>query len=142
MSFEEHLRLAERDFDLQFPLKLEQTEALKSLYDQKDTFCMLRTGFGKSLIFQLSPFVLGRKIGSEDTITLVISPLNSIMTDQVKKLCSRGIPACSLDMQCTSGESYKFESMDDVEGGCLAVVFLMQIDLFLFVCFLMQIEFL
>ena len=69
---------------------------------------MIPTGFGKSAIFQLTPFLLGQRQNSQSTITIVVSPLNSIMEDQVQKLCAAGIPACFLNMTCTNGETYKF----------------------------------
>ena len=58
-------------------LKTEQVTALRAFHDKKDVLCLLPTGFGKSLIFQLTPFL------SDDNVTIVIGPLNSILKDQV-----------------------------------------------------------
>ena len=44
--------------DVGFVLKAEQKEAVESLLRGKDVFGVLRTGFGKSLIFKL--FVLAK----------------------------------------------------------------------------------
>ena len=38
-------------------LKGEQKEAIKAIYDGKDVFVWLPTGFGKSVCFQALPFV-------------------------------------------------------------------------------------
>lgn len=54
------------------------------------------TGYGKSLIFQLLPDVYDLYFGVENSIVLVISPLNALMQDQVAKLKERGISACMI----------------------------------------------
>ena len=71
-------------------LREQQKLALLHLISGKDVFVNLPTGFGKSLIYQLAPSVveemsrLGGKIRS--AIILVISPLVSLMKDQVQCL--------------------------------------------------------
>ena len=111
MSFEAKLGEATAKVGIQYTLKHEQELALRSLYDGKDTVCLLRTGFGKSIIYQLSPFLLEDEI--QDALTIVISPLNCIMQDQVMKLCRQGVKACYLDMKCDNGETYEFKSTPD-----------------------------
>jgi len=81
-------------------LKDEQKKALFYLLSGKDVFVNLPTGFGKSLIYQLSPLVaeeLSRrhyqKGNIRSGIVLVISPLVSLIKDQVKGLQKRGIKA-------------------------------------------------
>ena len=60
-----------------------QYEAVKA-----DTICILPTGYGKSLIHQLFPFVFDAYLGYENTSSsiIVISPLNALMVDQITKL--------------------------------------------------------
>ena len=60
-----------------------QYEAVKA-----DTICILPTGYGKSLIHQLLPFVFDAYLGYENTSSsiIVISPLNALMVDQITKL--------------------------------------------------------
>ena len=73
-------------------LKKEQESALHALVlHKKDCLCVLPTGFGKSLTFQLIPFVCDQLDGTTDSCVLVVSPLNAIISDQIKKLTSRGI---------------------------------------------------
>ena len=108
MSFAEDVSLAMMHLGINVNLKNQQREALEAIYEGKDVVCLLPTGYGKSLIYQLAPFLLGQKSGNHNSIGLVISPLNSIMHDQVRTLAARGVAACALDMQCSSGETYKF----------------------------------
>ena len=66
-------------------LKESQYEAVKAVVvERKDTICILPTGYGKSLIYQLLPFVFDAYLGYENTSSsiIVISPLN----DQITKL--------------------------------------------------------
>ena len=97
-KFEENLQKGKDALKINFELKQEQRLALEALYSKKDVLCMLRTGYGKSLIYQLTPYVLTSS-GLSHSITLVISPLNAIMKDQVRNLCKSGVPACFLDMK-------------------------------------------
>eukprot|EP00746_Dinoflagellata_sp_MGD_P141176 gnl/MRDRNA2_/MRDRNA2_74331_c0_seq2.p1 gnl/MRDRNA2_/MRDRNA2_74331_c0~~gnl/MRDRNA2_/MRDRNA2_74331_c0_seq2.p1 ORF type:complete len:1515 (+),score=328.52 gnl/MRDRNA2_/MRDRNA2_74331_c0_seq2:388-4545(+) len=64
-----------------------QREAVLSVLDKVPTLLLLSTGWGKSLCYQLPAFML-RDVG----ITLVISPLVSLMADQLARLpkCLRG----------------------------------------------------
>lgn len=75
----------------------EQKQALFYLVSGKDVFVNLPTGFGKSLIYQLAPLVveeMSRQDGKTRTaIVIVISPLVSLIKDQVKSLQKKGIKA-------------------------------------------------
>lgn len=62
-----------------------QKEVLMTLLaDQRDVLAVLPTGTGKSLIYQMA----GRLLGG---ITVIVSPLLSLMQDQVARLNSQGI---------------------------------------------------
>ena len=56
---------------------------LESIYNKKDTVAILPTSHGKSLIYQLLPPLLSK---CEKAVVLVISPLNSLIDDQIKKI--------------------------------------------------------
>ena len=83
-------------------LKEKQSEAIKYIYQGKDVFAWLPTGYGKSLCYQLLPFLLDFKLGrtgaiaTERSVVLVISPLVSLMVDQVCGLQARGVCAAIL----------------------------------------------
>ena len=71
-------------------LKTEQKAAIKTIYDRKDVFVWLPTSFWKSICYTTLPFVFDYKLGRVDSsshsVVLVISPLTSLMVDQVVSL--------------------------------------------------------
>jgi len=79
-----------------FTVKEKQLETVKYLSEGHDVFGWFPTGYGKSLCYQMLPFVfdslLGR-VNSDQSIVLVVSPLVSLMVDQVSSLRSRGVAA-------------------------------------------------
>ena len=78
-------------------LKPEQIRAIKSVLVGNDTFVWLPTGFGKSICFEALPYVYDYKLGNKDrdlrSLVLVISPLISLMVNQVVTLKSYGVSA-------------------------------------------------
>ena len=67
-----------------------QDEAVRSILEGRDTLVLFPTGGGKSLCFQVPALVL-------EGLTLVISPLIALMTDQVEQLTQRGVSATYLN---------------------------------------------
>ena len=57
----------------------------------KDVFVYLPTGYGKSLIYQALPTVFDALRSSSGHIVVVVSPLISLMDDQVKFLTVLGL---------------------------------------------------
>ena len=76
-------------------LKPEQLSAVEAFVGGlQDVFVSLPTGFGKSLCYALIPKVLDRIRGLEKKcIALVISPLRSLIEDQVSAFNARGLAA-------------------------------------------------
>ena len=83
-------------------LKEQQVCALKLLSEGRDVFVWFPTGYGKSLCYQLLPFLMDYKLGRTKgplvarSVVLVISPLVSLMIDQVRSLNTRGVSAAIL----------------------------------------------
>ena len=66
-------------------LKPEQRTAINAVYNGRDVFVWLPTGFGKSLCFHTLPFVFDYKLALTDvSAVLVITPLIDLMVDQVR----------------------------------------------------------
>lgn len=66
-----------------------QEEIIRTMVSGKDTISVLPTGAGKSLCFQLPAILL-------PGLTIVISPLISLMCDQVENALKRGIRASTM----------------------------------------------
>lgn len=77
-------------------LKKQQHEAIVSVLAGKDVFVSLPTGFGKSVIYNIIPICLKRLFPSLDPFVLIISPLISLMEDQISNLKDKGINAVLL----------------------------------------------
>ncbi|GIQ89979.1 hypothetical protein KIPB_012607, partial [Kipferlia bialata] len=71
-----------------------QREAIQSLVDGQDVYCLMPTGAGKSLIYQMGS-LCRRGVG------IVVSPLVALIQNQVEGLEKKGIHAAAL----TSGVS-------------------------------------
>lgn len=75
-----------------------QREIIASVLDGHDTLGLLPTGGGKSLTFQVPALML-------DGLTIVVTPLISLMKDQVDNLRERDIRAVFLSMGMTRRET-------------------------------------
>ena len=62
-------------------LKEEQKKAVQAICEGRDVFVWLPTGFGKSLRYQLLPFVFDHRRGSGKSTVLVVSPLIALMVE-------------------------------------------------------------
>lgn len=85
-----------------------QFEAIETVLAGKDCFCLMPTGGGKSLCYQIPALA---KAG----IVLVVSPLIALMENQVSILKSQGIPAEYLSS--TQKIATKEKIYDDIDSG-------------------------
>jgi ATP-dependent DNA helicase RecQ len=90
-----------------------QREAIETLLASGRLLLVAPTGGGKSLIYQLPAVLL-------DGTTLVISPLISLMQDQVEALDARGVPATYLASTVDAGEMRRRMGMI-ARGACRLV---------------------
>ncbi|XP_065639917.1 recQ-like DNA helicase BLM isoform X2 [Hydra vulgaris] len=74
-----------------------QLDAILSALDKKDCFVLMPTGGGKSLCYQLTALLT-------PGLTVVVSPLRSLIIDQVQKLKSLKISAAYLSSDVTKDE--------------------------------------
>jgi ATP-dependent DNA helicase RecQ len=74
-----------------------QQRVIDSVLDGKDTLAIMPTGSGKSLCYQISARIL-------DGMTIVVSPLISLMKDQLEKLGELGIHAEQVNSSLSAEE--------------------------------------
>lgn len=82
-------------------LRAGQQELIEGILDGRDVLGIMPTGAGKSLCYQLPALMLGAE---EGRVTLVISPLISLMADQVKALNQAGVHAAYINSTLTENQ--------------------------------------
>jgi ATP-dependent DNA helicase RecQ len=98
-------RTLRRTFGLR-SLREGQEEVIRSVVEGKDTLAIMPTGAGKSLCYQLP--------GTElPGTTVVVSPLISLMKDQVDKLQEKGIGAAQVNSTLSTAEER--EVLEEIE---------------------------
>src|SRR5215831_12257955 len=75
-----------------------QAQAVDSALQGRDTLVVMPTGSGKSLCFQLTALAL-------KGVTVVVSPLISLMKDQVDHLLDNGVWAVGMNSTLTPAEA-------------------------------------
>jgi len=91
-----------------------QRRAVRAALAGRSALVVLPTGGGKSLCYQIPALVL-------DGLTVVVSPLISLMFDQVVAARARGIAAASLTSAQSTGERARV--MDDAAAGRLRLLY-------------------
>lgn len=67
-----------------------QEQIVDALLDGRDVLCIMPTGAGKSMCYQIPALLF-------DGVTIVVSPLISLMKDQVGSLVQSGVPAAYIN---------------------------------------------
>jgi ATP-dependent DNA helicase RecQ len=91
-----------------------QKPIVDAMLDRRDVLAVLPTGAGKSICFQLPAL-------TTPGITLVISPLISLIQDQVGALQRRGLPAAEMT-SATSSEARR-RALDALAAGRLRLLY-------------------
>ncbi|MBP7829788.1 MAG: ATP-dependent DNA helicase RecQ [Kiritimatiellae bacterium] len=91
-----------------------QEGVVKALIEKRDAFVVMPTGAGKSLCYQLPSCLL-------PGVCLVVSPLISLMKDQVDAACGRGIRAAYLNS--SQPDSEKNSVLDCLAAGQLDLLY-------------------
>ncbi len=92
-----------------------QKEIIERVLLGKDSVVLMPTGGGKSLCFQLPALIL-------EGVAIVISPLISLMKDQVDSLCANGIAADFINSSLTPKKIA--EVMDRALEGKLKIIYI------------------
>jgi ATP-dependent DNA helicase RecQ len=92
-----------------------QEEAMQCVLDDRDSVVVLPTGGGKSLCFQAPALC-------KEGLAVVVSPLISLMKDQVDALQSCGVPAACVNSMLSYQERSRVA--DDVRNGTLKLLYL------------------
>jgi ATP-dependent DNA helicase RecQ len=91
-----------------------QKQVISTVLGGRDCLCVMPTGGGKSLCYQLPAL-------AQDGLTLVVSPLIALMKDQVDQLTARGIPVTFINSTLPVAEQY--ERLDRVAAGEFRLVY-------------------
>jgi len=92
-----------------------QNEAIDAILAGKDVLAVMPTGAGKSLCYQIPALLI-------DGMTIVISPLISLMKDQVTALQKAGCDAAFLNSSLTAQEYA--DTMDEILAGKIKLLYI------------------
>ncbi|MFZ6731642.1 RecQ family ATP-dependent DNA helicase [Undibacterium sp. Ji42W] len=91
-----------------------QQSVINSVLEGRDTLAIMPTGSGKSLCYQIPAAVF-------DGVTIVVSPLISLMKDQLEKLTELGVHASQLNSSLSHTEEQS--ALDDIINGRSKIIF-------------------
>lgn len=97
-----------------------QERAVHAAVEHKSLLAIFPTGGGKSLTFQIPAFMAGE---TEHALTVVISPLQSLMKDQVDNLASRSI-AEAVTINGLLSPIERAKAMELVESGIASILYI------------------
>lgn len=92
-----------------------QKKVVESLLNKNDTVAIMPTGAGKSICFQIPALLF-------EGVTLVISPLISLMKDQVDSLRQLGTAAVYINSSVSKAQLYK--DLQDISAGFYKIIYI------------------
>lgn len=91
-----------------------QEEVIDSILSGRDTLAVMPTGAGKSICFQIPALLL-------EGVTVVVSPLISLMKDQVNALVQNGVRAAYINRSLTETQIHK--ALHNAERGMYKIIY-------------------
>ena len=92
-----------------------QSEIIEGILQGRDCLAIMPTGAGKSMCFQIPALLM-------DGISLVISPLISLMKDQVDALKQMGVPAAFINSSLSASQTYK--ALENARQGAYKIIYI------------------
>ncbi|PSL34424.1 RecQ-like ATP-dependent DNA helicase [Planomicrobium soli] len=92
-----------------------QEQAISQVFEGHNSICVMPTGGGKSMCYQIPALVM-------EGTTIVISPLISLMKDQVDALTAAGIPAAYINSSL--GFEEVRETLHNVQQGTVKLLYI------------------
>lgn len=91
-----------------------QEQIVDALLDGRDALCIMSTGAGKSMCYQIPALLF-------DGVTIVVSPLISLMKDQVGSLVQSGVPAAYINSSLSYPQFLRV--LSNVEHGKYKIIY-------------------
>lgn len=91
-----------------------QEQIVDALLDGRDVLCIMPTGAGKSMCYQIPALLF-------DGVTIVVSPLISLMKDQVGSLVQSGVPAAYINSSLSYPQFLRV--LSNVEHGKYKIIY-------------------
>lgn len=92
-----------------------QEQAITQVFEGRNTICVMPTGGGKSMCYQIPALAM-------EGTTIVVSPLISLMKDQVDSLQAAGIPAAAINSSLDVHEVR--EILHEVQMGIVKLLYI------------------
>ena len=91
-----------------------QEQIVDAMLDDRDALCIMPTGAGKSMCYQIPALLF-------DGVTIVVSPLISLMKDQVGSLVQSGVPAAYINSSLSYPQFLRV--LSNVEHGKYKIIY-------------------
>jgi len=91
-----------------------QEICIQRAWEKRDTLLVMPTGAGKSLCYQIPALLF-------DGLTVVVSPLISLMQDQVRQLAALGVEAVALNSSLNYADYQRYKS--EIRAGRIKILY-------------------